>query len=89
MLLRLADWPGARSLRGAAGSPTFLAEPGGAGSGRRWGARPVGCGPRCADKGLWRAGRLVAALPRSEATPTPKDRLCVADWADVAGEDIK
>lgn len=42
--LRPADWPGARSLRGAAGSPTFLADPRGAGSGRRWGARPVGCG---------------------------------------------
>lgn len=30
-------------------------------------------------------GRAVAALPGSEATLTPKDRLCVAERADVAG----
>lgn len=76
--LRPADWPGGRSLRGAAGSPTFLAEPRGAGSGRRWGARPVACGSRGAENRLRRAGRAVAALPGRRKRRSPRKTASVS-----------
>lgn len=86
-------WPRARGpLIGPArghseappGSPAFLAEPGGAGSGRRWKARP--CGLRSAGRGeRWEeesggvgSGR-VAAPPGSEAPLTPRASLFKAE----------